>query len=412
MLFADILTLDSPRETSDGYLVVRARAARTGVYDYLGKEVDPDNEHGLRDQEVVKVLRDEDTVFDKKAVHSFIGKPITDDHPGKAVNSENWRDHSRGVIMGAMKDGEHLAFDLLLTDADAIKKVNGGKRELSNGYGAELEFGDFKAKDGTKCQARQTTIRGNHIAIVDRGRAGSECRIADAARCTSLPADAFELLLDERTYNRNSTSDKNPSESRDTGDRHDGDRQVATKTILVDGLQVEVTDQAEAAIKKLQGQLADEKSAKDKAQTDLTDANMKLAERDAEIVTLKKSLEDAKVTPAQLRDQAKAYAQVCDKAKALKVEFDDGADAETIMKAVVDEKMGDAAKDYDDKQIAAAFAVLTKDAKTEDADKAPDQLRSTLAGGVKTADAKTGMNTARAQWLADKQTAYRGQPAN
>ena len=45
MLFADQLTLDAPRRTADGYLAVRARAARTGVYRYTGREVDPEAEY-------------------------------------------------------------------------------------------------------------------------------------------------------------------------------------------------------------------------------------------------------------------------------------------------------------------------------------------------------------------------------
>ena len=73
---------------------------------------------------------DEAVVFDRKAVHSFIGKPVTDNHPTEAVNAENWRDHARGLVMGAVRDGEHVAFDLLLTDAAAIKAVEGGIRNL------------------------------------------------------------------------------------------------------------------------------------------------------------------------------------------------------------------------------------------------------------------------------------------
>jgi hypothetical protein len=383
-MFFDKLTLDAPRKTADGYMVVRAKAARTGVYQYTGAEVDPENKHGLRDEALVNVLRDEATVFDKKAVHSFIGKPVTDNHPTEAVSADNWRDHARGVVMGALKDGEHLAFDLLLTDADAIKAVEGGKRELSNGYAAELEFGDYSAPDGTRCPVRQASIRGNHVAIVDRGRAGSECRIADAARCTSLPADAFELLLDERTYNANQNDNTKAPARRETS--NSGGSHVATKTITFDGLPLEVTDAAEAAITKLQGQLADAKTAKGEAQSELADAKTLLAERDAEIVTLKQAVEDAKVTPAQLRDQAKAYSLVCDKAKALDVEFAEDADADAIMKAVVDAKMGDAANDYDAKQIAAAFAVLTKDAKVETRDPVRDAIKDSVT--VKTEDAK------------------------
>jgi hypothetical protein len=84
MLFADRLTLDKPRRTSDGFLVVRAKSARSGVYQYDGAEVDPKNEHGLRDAGAgQRAARSGETVFDKKAVHSFIGKPITVDHPSR-----------------------------------------------------------------------------------------------------------------------------------------------------------------------------------------------------------------------------------------------------------------------------------------------------------------------------------------
>src|SRR3569832_20204 len=177
-------------------MAVRARAARTGVYQYSGREIDPNNAHGLRDQAMVNVLRDEATVYDQKAVHSFIGKPITIDHPTQPVTADNWKDHARGSIMGALRDGDHLAFDLLLMDASAISDVEAGKRQLSNGYTAELEFGDFPAPDGTKCPARQAKISdGNHVAIVDPARGGRTCAIGDAAPCAAQPQSFLDSLI-------------------------------------------------------------------------------------------------------------------------------------------------------------------------------------------------------------------------
>lgn len=421
MLF-DALTLDAStaKRTTDGYLAVRAKAARIGTYDYLGREIDPDNKHGLRDAGIVKVLRDESTVFDAASARSFVGKPITDDHPNDPVTADNWRDHARGVVMGAMRDGEYLAFDLLLTDAEAIRNVDAGKRELSNGYGADLEFGDFAAADGTKCVARQTRISGNHVAIVDHGRAGSACRIGDAAPCVSLSDEVVNSwLADQRTYDRENGSGNNPSERREASKPSEGGNplqdgaKLMPKIILVDGLQVEVTDAAEAAILKLQGQVKDAVAAKDTAETALATVQTAIAAKDTEIVTLKQAVVDAKVTPAQLRDAAKAYATVCDKAKALGVTIADNADTDTIMRAVVDAKMGELAKDWSAEQVAASFAVLSKDAKVED--KAPDPLRQSLAdGGVKTIGAtnRDSVNTSRAAWLADKQGAYRAQASN
>lgn len=331
MQFHDALTLDAPRRTQDGFLAVRARAARTGVYDYAGREVDPDNAAGLRDAATVKVLRDEHTVFDERAARSFIGKPVTDDHPTVAVTAHNHRDLARGTVMGAIRDGDYLAFDLLLTDAATIAKVDAGKRELSNGYTSDLQFGDFTAPDGTKCQARQTSITGNHVALVDRGRAGSECAIKDGfAVCDTLPLP-------------------NVTEK-------------PVKTMLIDGLTVDVSN-VDTAEKTIGTILA----ARDAATALVADLQKDVAAKDAEIVTLtadKQALEAAKPTPAQLRDAAKAFSLVCDKAKAAGVTVTDAMDEAAIVKAVVDAKLGGKAANYTADQYATAFDVLTVDAKT------------------------------------------------
>lgn len=324
MQFVDALTLDAPRRTREGFMAVRAKAARVGVYDYLGSEIDPENKHGLRDKGMVKVLRDEATVFDMAAVRSFVGKPITDDHPTQAVTADNWRQHARGTVMGAIRDGDYLAFDLLLTDADAIAKVDAGKRELSNGYAASLEFGDFAAPDGTKCVARQTSIQGNHVALVDRGRAGPECRISDAfAHCDAIPTTIMEPVM---------------------------------KTIMLDGIPVNLGDAAavEAAIAKLQDTAA-------KAATALTDAEAKLSTETGKVAALEKQLADAKaeLEPARLDQLVADRAALVAKVKAIAPDLvvDGKTDAE-IRRAVVAAKLGDACP-KDDAGVAGAFAVLT-----------------------------------------------------
>jgi len=380
-------------------MAVRARAARTGVYQYAGAEIDPNNEHGLRDTAVVNVLRDESEVFDERAVRSFIGKPITDDHPSQPVTADNWRTHARGTIMGAMRDGEYLAFDLMLTDAPTVAKVNAGKRELSNGYACDVEFGDFTAADGTKCAARQTNITGNHIALVGRGRAGPTCRIGDAAICDALPIALEDgakeaaawlkkaIALHEKHMNGSApTTGKEGEKSQmlmmeqmknalaelegggmksgmkmDCYPFHIHDQEKPVKTMVIDGLTVDVgnADTAEATIKTLL-------AGRDTANASLATAQTDLAAKDTQIATLtteKKALEDAKPTPAQLRDAAKAYAQVVGKAKAIGVDVTDAMDEGAIMKAAVAKVMGDTAKDWNDAQIAASFAVATKDAK-------------------------------------------------
>ncbi len=372
MYFADGLTLDAPRLTQDGYMAVRAKAARTGVYQYTGRDVDPENKNGHRDTPVINMMRDNAAVFDARSVHSFIGKPITNDHPRESVDASNWRDHARGTVMGAKwEEGGYLAFDLLLTDATAIDAVNGGKRELSNGYNAEVEFGDFTAPDGTKCQARQTKITGNHVALVDRGRAGPSCRIGDAATCSAAPQSFLDTLI---------TQEK------------------PVKTMLIDGLTVDISnaDTAQATITTILAARDGLKTTVTGLETQVATLTTERATKDAQITTLTQQVKDSKPTVQQLRDAAKSYALVLGKAKALGVTVTDTMDETAIMAATVNAKMGDAAKGWDAGQIAASFAVLAKDAKVADA---ADPLSTAIAdGGGHVRDAAT---SARDAMIAD-----------
>lgn len=405
-MFIDALTLDAPRRTKDGYMAVRARAARTGVYQYDGREIDPENKHGLRDAGLVNVLRDDGTVFDEASARSFIGKPVTDDHPADPVTASNWRDVARGMVMGAMRDGDYLAFDLLLTDAAAIAKVADGKRELSNGYSADLEFGNFKAKDGTPCVARQASIFGNHVALVDKGRAGSSCRIGDVAVCDSATVEIAGRLLDEiMTDQRTYSGDPNP---RKNNHINSGGHEVATKTILRDGFSIEVTDQAEVYIGKLEDstkELAGKLAASDAKIGELTAA---MSTKDGEIAALEQKVKDAELSPAQLEKLVADRSALIASAKAVAPNVvTDGKTEAEIRKSVVSAKLGDAVKDMGDEAIAGAFKVLTKDVKV-------DPVRDALVNGAGTvqvddaaADYEKAVSAAK-QKLSD---AWKGEPA-
>jgi len=85
MQFTDKVTVDGTRITNDGYLAASARIARTGVQYYMGMEIDPKNEHGLRDRMSVGVYRSEAEVFAKDSLSTLAHKPLTNNHPPVAV---------------------------------------------------------------------------------------------------------------------------------------------------------------------------------------------------------------------------------------------------------------------------------------------------------------------------------------
>lgn len=362
MDFTDRLTLDAPRKTRDGYVATSVRAARTGIQIYSGREVDPDNSHGMRDRQEVRVYRSPDEVFHKDSLATYAHRPVTVDHPPVPVNTENWRDYAVGQTDGeVLRDGDFVRVPMLIMDADAIKAVEGGKREISQGYGCVLDWTGGTTPSGEAYDCAQTQIRVNHTAIVDFARGGPQLKIGDSKKM---------------------------------------------RTILIDGHSVEVSDAAAIAIDGLNRQLADAQAKVATLTTAATTTDARLATlttevatKDAEIVTLKKSLADSKITPQMIRDAAASYAKTASIAKALGVTVTDAMDEPAIQLAAVTAKLGDAAKGWNDVQVAASFASLAATipaGQIQTATVAVDSLRVGVAAITPTTDAVAEAAKARA----------------
>lgn len=170
--FQDKATIGTVKRTSEGYVTARAKAVRSGVQDYRASEL------GLIGDHVVRVMRPDNEVFAVDSVAGFAHAPVTNDHPVEMVDAANWSKYAVGEVgANVMRDGEFLALDLMLKDAAAIKAFDSGKKELSAGYTAEIEIVDGVAE----YDAIMKNIRINHLALVDKGRAGSQARIGDSA---------------------------------------------------------------------------------------------------------------------------------------------------------------------------------------------------------------------------------------
>ena len=152
--------------TPEGFLRVEGNISGTGVYQYSDGET------------TWGELRTAAEVFDKKSLESFQMVPVTDDHPTEMVTSENIKDLQKGHLGSNVRpDGAHVRADMLITDPDLIQKIKDGKAQLSNGYESLVITKDGVADDGTPYQAIQTSIRGNHTAVVDLARGGPTCRL-------------------------------------------------------------------------------------------------------------------------------------------------------------------------------------------------------------------------------------------
>ena len=261
-------------DESTGFLHVEARLARTGVQTY-----------GDADGNTWGEYRDESEVFAPEAMESFRAVVVTDDHPPEFVTKDNVGKYQRGHLDGdTWRDGDWLMGRLVVTDAGLIDKMFAGKAQISGGYEATMVPQEGRTDSGQSYKYRQTQIRGNHKAVVDRARAGAQCR----ALLDSMDALAVEA---EPT--------KEPTMSTKT--IKIGDAQHELPTAVADAIEAERKAAAEAHAKQVADASAPKAPTEDvsalKARIDMLEADK--ADRDAK--------EDARIDErAELVSLAKA----------------------------------------------------------------------------------------------------------
>lgn len=346
MQFIDAVTVAGTRRRDDGYLVADARIARTGIQTYLGREV------GRPEVGVVRVYRPGAEVFSEDTLKSAAHRPVTNDHPPELVTSANWKKYSVGQSADEVSgEGIFIRVPLMVSDETAIQDIEGGKRELSAGYTCDVEFTPGVTDAGEAYDAIQKNIRLNHIAIVERGRAGSEVRIGDGA----APWGASPVA----------TADERKPPMADL------------RTVMVDGLSVSTTDQGAQAIEKL----TRERDTARQATTDAAAANQTaLAAKDAELAKKDAELDDLKakqLTDADLDKRVAARAALVTTAKAIAKDVKtDGLSDNDIRAAVVKAKVGDAAvTDKSTDYVNARFDILAEAVTKTGADPFRDALK-------------------------------------
>lgn len=159
-------------KTPEGYLICRdAILGRTGAQEYYANEIYADS----KDDRIVKVMRDAKEVFSPETIASFENKPVTCEHPEEDVTPDNFKQYSvgfaRDIHQGRVDGEDVLLGNLIITDPETINDIeNDIRTELSCGYTCDITDDE---------NPRQINIRGNHIALCEKGRAGN-ARIIDS----------------------------------------------------------------------------------------------------------------------------------------------------------------------------------------------------------------------------------------
>jgi hypothetical protein len=182
------------RREPEGYLLcLNVPVARTGMQEYLPEELGLGSGPGF-----IQVYRPEEEVFAPETMASFEAVPVTNDHPRDGVDLDNIRrlqaGHAQNVRRGSGEEADLLLADLVITDERLIEAILNGKREISCGYTYELV-----EENGRYIQRK---IRGNHIAVVDAGRAGARVSIKDHMGSKGKAPGAPFPVQDNQTFER------------------------------------------------------------------------------------------------------------------------------------------------------------------------------------------------------------------
>lgn len=290
------LDVSTAKRTPEGFLRVPMNATRTGVLLYY------------RGGKPFRELRLPEDVFNQDSMNSLALKPIVDGHPYDEPDGRVHAGNAKRLQVGMtgenvrQVDNHFLSTTAVITDEGAIKEVEAGKQQVSCGYEKEIELtsGFWDGKEinqdgrGEHFDAIQRNIRYNHVALVDRGRAGDDVR---------LNLDENYNLIEEDQFMK----------------------------ITVDGKELEVSADVATAIQGLQKTAADEATKRREAEAKVTqdaEGKLKLALDEnkalkAENDKLKGSLDqkDAQIKdltdPVKFNEKVQARTQLLSSAKAI-----------------------------------------------------------------------------------------------
>lgn len=319
-------------DAQNGFLTIRdVPIAKIGVFPYK-----------LADGSVRMEAKLPQELLSDSTVESANNKPVTDDHPPEMVTIDNTKKYMSGITSNnAHVKGNTLRVDMVISDKDLINDISSGKEELSIGFRTEVKniAGDF---EGEHYDSQQTNIQINHIAVVDRGRAGHSIRLTgDSAsmliqdKRTETKMDTEIVRLDGREITVNS---KDASFVKET------DRKIYKQ----DAAENDEISKLKATIADLKKQLAAAKSGKD---DNGKDKESELAKSKAKTDALEKELQDTKekFSPENINKRVNNRVRLQqDAAEYLANDYDfaDKSDRQIKVDAIKTVK-----KDFDDKNV-------------------------------------------------------------
>lgn len=174
--------------------------SKVGVFPYLGAQISPE----LIPDQIYYVYRPEEELNNPECIESFKLLPWTDEHTMLGLTRDGLTPPEKKGIHGVIgedvyfEDG-YLKGNIKVFSEKMGQMIDNGKKELSIGYRClyDLTPGEY---NGEKYDAIQRCIRGNHLALVEEGRAGPDVAVLDHFKFTF---DGKGLVMADMTIGEN-----------------------------------------------------------------------------------------------------------------------------------------------------------------------------------------------------------------
>ena len=223
----DSIPLSDTYFTPEGYLIDNPILTRVGIFEYHNP-----------DGTIRRELRLPEEVFAAESLASYKGKPVILTHEAGLVDVDNVQQEHIGTILSeGIQDGDDVRAQIVIHDAESLDY---GLRELSLGY-TQTPDETPGGWNGQPYDAIQRNIQINHLALVEKARAGEQARLnidgeeqggnqMSKARKDGLTPEEIARLVEEykqrqaqRMENTNPTADEGTNPDEQTTDEDEAD---------------------------------------------------------------------------------------------------------------------------------------------------------------------------------------------
>lgn len=223
----DSIPLSDTYFTPEGYLIDNPILTRVGIFEYRRP-----------DGSIRRELRLPEEVFAQESLASYKGKPVILTHEAGLVDVDNVQQEHIGTILSeGIQDGDNVRAQIVIHDAESLDY---GLRELSLGY-TQTPDETPGVWNGQPYDAIQRNIQINHLALVEKARAGEQARLnidgeeqggnqMSKARKDGLTPEEIARLVEEykqrqaqRMENTNPTADEGTNPDEQTTDEDEAD---------------------------------------------------------------------------------------------------------------------------------------------------------------------------------------------